>query len=226
MDSNSSWHDIIDGPILFNIYINDIFYVIKNADIANFADDNSQYVSKMNIEDVIFTLKGDSNNLNQWYTLNYLKPNTDIYRLLVCSQDTNVSVTINNENILNSKQEKLLVTIDNKFLCLPHVRNICKQASKKLHALSTICKFMTRGKSRMIMKAFDSQFSYCPLVWIFHGNRGINNTMNKIHKRALRMVYNDDSSSYNELLLQDNTFIIHQNNLQKLVGEILSLNII
>ena len=90
IDSNfSSWHDIIDrvpqgsnlGPILFNQYINDIFYVIKNADIANFADDNSPFVSKTNIEDVMFTLEGDSNNLYQWYTLNYLKPSTDKYRV-------------------------------------------------------------------------------------------------------------------------------------------------
>ena len=126
-------------------------------------------------------------------------------------------VTINNENILNSKQEKLLgVTIDNEFSCLSHVRNICKQESKKLHVLSRSCKFSTQDKRRLIMKAFiDSQFSYWPLVWIFHGNRGINNTMNKIHERALRMVYNDDISSYDELLLKENTFTIHQRNLGK-----------
>ena len=177
------------GPILFNIYINDLFYVIKSADIANFADNNSPYISKTNIEDVIFTFECDSNNFYQWYTLNYLKPNTDKYNLLVSSQDANVSVTINNENILNSKQEKLLgVTVDNEFSCLPHVRNICKQANKKLHTLSRICKFMKQDKRRMIMKAFvDTQFSYCPLVWIFHGNRGINNTINKLHERCIMM---------------------------------------
>ena len=119
IDSNfSSWYDNINGvpqgsnlgPILFNqyIYINDIFYFIKNADIANLVDDNSPYVSKTDIEDVIFTLEGDSNNLYQWYTLNYLKPNTDKYHLLVSSHDATVSVTINNEYILNSTQEKLL----------------------------------------------------------------------------------------------------------------------
>ena len=44
--------------------------------------------------------------------------------------------------------------------------------------------------------------------------------MDKIHERALRMVYNDDSSSYDELLLKDNTFTIHQRNLQKSAIEI------
>ena len=103
-----------------------------------------------------FTLEGDSNNLYQWYTLNYLKPNTDKYHLLVSSEDANVYVTINNENILNSKQEKLLgVTIDNEFAtCLPHVRHICKQASKKLHALSRICKFMTLDKTQNDNESF------------------------------------------------------------------------
>ena len=76
-----------------------------------------------------------------------------------------MSVTINNKNILNSMQGKLLgVTIDNEVSCLPHIRNICK----KFHALSRICKFMTQDKRRMIIKAFvDSQFSYCPLVLFF-----------------------------------------------------------
>ena len=40
--------------------------------------------------------------------------------------------------------------------------------------------------------------------------------MNKINERALRMVYNDDRSSYDELLLKDNTVTIHQRNLHKL----------
>ena len=35
-----------------------------------------------------------------------------------------------------------------------------------------------------------SQFSFCSLVWMFH-DRNLNNKINIIHKRALRIAYND-----------------------------------
>ena len=228
--SFSSWHEVFVGvpqgsnlgPLLFNIYINDIFYIIKNVDIANFADDSSPYTSKKSIVDVIQTLEEDSNKMYLWYRLNYLKPNADKYHLLLSSHDKKLSLSVNNETIHNSDEEKLLgVTLDNDFSCKTHITNICKKASKKLHALSRVCKYMGQHKRRIIMKAFiESQFSYCPLIWIFHGNRTLNDVMNKIQERALRLVYSDERSSYDELLEKDGSFTIHHRNLQKLAIEV------
>ena len=60
----------------------------------------------------------------------------------------------------------------------------------------------------MIMKAFiESQFGYCPLVWMFH-SRSFNNKINRIHERALRITYNDKSSSFQNLLEKDNSTVI------------------
>ena len=62
---------------------------------------------------------------------------------------------------------------------------------------------MNVSKKRIIMKSFiESQFGYCPLISIFH-IRGLNNKINRIHERALRIAYNDTSSSYGELLTKD-----------------------
>ena len=70
------------------------------------------------------------------------------------------------------------------------------------------------------MKAFiNSQFGYCPLVWMFH-SRMLNNRINKIHERALRMVYQDDYSSFGQLLLNDGYFSIHERNIQTLAIEL------
>ena len=70
------------------------------------------------------------------------------------------------------------------------------------------------------MKAYIiSQFGYCPLVWMFH-SRGLNNKMNSLHERALRITYGDRSSSFEDLLKKDDSVSIHHRNLEALTPEI------
>ena len=78
---------------------------------------------------------------------------------------------------------------------------------------------MTTDKLRILMKSFiESQFGYCPLIWMFH-SRTLNNIINRIHERALRIVYKDYNSTFQELLSKDDSVSIHHRNLQKLVTE-------
>ena len=78
---------------------------------------------------------------------------------------------------------------------------------------------MTFEKRKLIMKTFvESQFNYCPLVWMFH-NRTLNHKINRMHERALRVVYQNEDLSFQELLNIDNTPTIHQKNLRKLATE-------
>ena len=73
----------------------------------------------------------------------------------------------------------------------------------------------------MLMKTFIiSQIFYCPLVWMFH-SQNTKNRVNKIHERALRLVYDDSPYlSFDELLIKDKSVSIHQRNLQLLATEI------
>ena len=69
------------------------------------------------------------------------------------------------------------------------------------------------------MKAFiDSQFGYCPLIWMFN-NKTLDSKMNRLHNKALRLVYKDTCLTFEELLQKDNSFKIHNRNLQKLAIE-------
>ena len=135
-----------------------------------------------------------------------------------------VSAKIGKFVISNSNEEKLLgIKIDTKLSFENHVSSLCKKASQKLHALARIVNFMDLGKRKSLMKAFiTSQFNYCPLIWMFH-SRELNYCINRIHERALRLVYQDNSLSFAELLEKDNSVTIHQRNLQVLATKIFRL---
>ena len=79
---------------------------------------------------------------------------------------------------------------------------------------------MNLAQRRVIMNTFTfSQFGYCPLVWMFHC-RKLNNCNNNIHRRALRIVFRDYDSTFQQLLKQNKSVSIHQRNLQLLATEI------
>ena len=71
---------------------------------------------------------------------------------------------------------------------------------------------MTIKKRRTIMKSFvTSQFSYCPLIWMFRSGR-LNNKISSIHERALRIAYQHNVSTFQELLNKKNSVSIHHRN--------------
>ena len=97
---------------------------------------------------------------------------------------------------------------------------MAKKANQKLNALSRVAYQLDFNQRKLLMNAFiTSQFSYAPVVWMFH-SRKQNHYINRIHERALRVVYKDYNSSFDELLEKDNCYNIHDRNLQKLVTEI------
>ena len=79
--------------------------------------------------------------------------------------------------------------------------------------------FRLLHKRKVLLKTFfESQFSYCPLLWMFC-SRKLNNKINRLHERALRVAYSDYVSSFEELLIKDGTCTIHQRNLKVLALE-------
>ena len=68
-------------------------------------------------------------------------------------------------------------------------------------------------RRKSLMKAFiESQFGYCPLAWMFCG-RQQNNEINDLHERTLRIVYNDNKSTFENLLELDNLVSVHHRNI-------------
>ena len=102
-----------------------------------------------------------------------------------------------------------------------HVSQLCKKASKKIYALARSFKYVETSKRRVLVNSFiTSQFSYCPLIWMFHSQR-MEHRINKIHERVLRLIYPSYSKlTFKELLGKNKTVSIHQKNLHVAATEI------
>ena len=70
---------------------------------------------------------------------------------------------------------------------------------------------------------FDSQFKYFPLIWMRHSRTNSSKT-GKLHKRCLRIIYNDKQSLFKELLEEDSSVSIHERNVKILATEMYNIS--
>ena len=210
------------GPLIFNIFINYIFFFIDKTKLANYADDTTVYSKEDNITKLLHLLETKASVVLDWFRINEMKANDDKCHLIVANEE-NVSLHLIHDVIKSSDSVKLLgVSIDKQLNFNEHVSKLCKKGNQTLHALARVSKYLSKDKLRILMKSFiESQFNYCPLVWMFH-NRTMNNKINRLHERALRVVYNDNMDeklSFNDLLVRHGAVSIHDRNMQKLAIE-------
>ena len=94
-DSCSPWSDIVFGvpqgsilgPLLFNIFLSDLFLVVKDVNIA-YADDNTPYDSCYTVEEVILSLQSSLKKLFQCLSDNQMKGNTEKCHLIMSTDQS------------------------------------------------------------------------------------------------------------------------------------------
>ena len=202
------------GPLLFNIDLIDLFFICENNDTASCADETTPYTCARDTPTVISELQSTSEKLFHWFEKNHLKANPEKCHQLL-SSESSIETKIGGASVKSSQMETLLgVSIDSELNFENHISNICNKVSKKLNALGRIAGYITFEKRRMLLKPFiESQFNYCPLIWMLH-SRTMNNKINRLHERSLRIVYSDHSSTFEELLERNKTFSIHHKDIK------------
>ena len=197
----SEWLDIllgvpqgsILGPIIFNIFINDIFLFVLESEVCNFADDNTIYACENSLDDVISHLKNDIARVTKWYQVNSLVANPAKFQMMFLGHDTKqpINIEIDGINIQSADCVKLLgVFIDKKLSFNEHISNLCKSGNNKINALLRIRQYIDNDKARALCNAYImSLFNYCSLIWMFC-NKKCNDKIDRTHKRAFRTVYN------------------------------------
>ena len=138
----------------------------------------------------------------------------------------NVWAQIGDEKIWESNKQKLLgLQIERNLHFNECVSLLCNKAGKKLSVPARLSDFMSIKQRRVFMKSFiESHFGYRPLIWMFH-SRGLDNKFTHLNECSLRIVYKDNNSSFKKLLKKDNSFTVHQRNIQSLAIELFKVNV-
>ena len=128
--------------------------------------------------------------------------------------NSKITFAIGNNQIKCKREVKLLeITINEKLTFTKDVANICRLANNRLRALTRIRRFLSMEQTKYLSETYImSAFKYCPLIWMFR-NKTSNNQINKIHKRTLRLVFETEDANFEDLLLKDNSWSAHENNI-------------
>ena len=213
------------GPILFNIFMNDLFCIHQN-DLHNFADDNTISAVSQTISDLIHLLTVKSNLAIDWFHWNSMIVNPNKFKAIVLTkarQDTSgISVNLRAHCITSEESVSLLgITIDCRLSFDKHVSTLCKKVTSQLSALKRLRPFIENQRTRRILvQAFMlSNFNYCPLVWYFTTTNQLQK-IEKIQQRALRFITDDYVSNYETILRDTEMTTMRARQMQNLCIEI------
>ena len=90
-----------------------------------------------------------------------------------------------------------------------------------MRALATTRKFIPLELAKRLSEAYNvmSTFTYCPLIWMFC-SKTADIRIKRIHKRSLRVIYEVEDANFEDLLIKDNSWTNHENNIHTLLIEI------
>ena len=135
------------GPLLFNIYMRDLFYFLEIFFLLNYADDTTPFAVGSSWEEVSGELETIALKIFEWLELNQMIGNADKSQLILNSPNKDNYITVLNKKIFNSEAAKILgITFDNNLSFDLHINKICNEASKKISALARIAPYMNESK--------------------------------------------------------------------------------
>ena len=180
------------GPLLFNIFLNDLNFAGQSSSLRLYADDTTTYASDRDIVTLEISLNQDLNVLVTWFSQNYLIVNSIKTQGMVLGSHTHVpEFFIGETKVESANSLKILgVTIDSKLTYCEHISNMLKKVYAKIGVLRRLKRLMPRNVSLSLYKAYLlPHLEYCSPLLI-----GINKTLNSklesANKYALKTLLN------------------------------------
>jgi len=198
--------DSLTGPILFNVFVNDLLASMKDmCTVYNYADDNTLSFSHSHPGIVKDTLEKAANYALQWFRENHMKANPTKFQAMVLGRngkgDGMVFCLSNGVTIEPSEHVTLLgLNLDKKLTFNCHVTELSKKCAKQINVIARLSKHLNDDCRLLLLNTFIlSNLNYCSAIYHYCGVTDAKK-LESIQKRCIRHVLQDFNSTYQEML--------------------------
>ena len=117
------------GPLLFNIFLKDIFLFVSRASLSHYADDNTLYTFGYNLKKIKDNLRNSFDTVHQWFYKNYIVLNAGKCHFMCLGNNAENEAFLFHDILMeNSKEQKIFgVIIGNKLNFKSHISELCKK---------------------------------------------------------------------------------------------------
>ena len=188
------------GPLLFNIYINDLPLCLSVSEMEMYADDTTLFFANKDLNCVEHTLQNDLNNISSWCANNNLVINPQKTKcMLICSSlkrrnlhSASLNLQLDSCKIEHVKSFKMLgMHVDETLSWSVHVNMLCSSLTRVIGAFWRIHTFLDyRAKMLYYNSYILPKLTYCISVWGPNVATSLINKLYIIQKRAVRIIFN------------------------------------
>ena len=154
------------GPILFNCFFNDFFYVIETVNAHNIADDNTLTAFANNIQNLIYLLEFECSVAIKWFKDNKMIVNPGTFQAIILDKKKNnhtqeiIKIDKNSVKV-NSSVKLLDVQIDTELNFNLQIANICRSAANQPNALIRPNKFFGFEEKKISEEILKISEKFC-----------------------------------------------------------------
>ena len=181
------------GPLLFNIFCNDIYYNVDYCNLILFADDTTLYASHRNSTYLNYILQHDFDNLEKWFRANKLSLNlnkTSTTTFWPNYIDNPIRIITSERTLPNEECTKFLgVTINNKLTWIQHIENIITKLNTNKILIGKSKHLMNQPeKDKFTLHIYIESLGLCQHSMEQLHNRKTKKTIEKIQKYCVRAI--------------------------------------
>ena len=185
------------GPVLFLLYINDMYRSSNQMRFVNFADNTTVFASDSDINNVHANVDRELVGVDNWLKANRLSLNVSKTSYMIISKQKNaIDIRIWDSILTKVSTVKFLgITLDENLTLNDHVKNVTTKISKSVGVMRLHCQLPADVMVKSYYSLVYSHLTYALLAW---GRLGRTNSakIECAHRRALKLL-----TDYNHRIL-------------------------